>query len=217
MSNMLNRYSLEYEKTSVYVKDQLESGNTLSRELLKSLDFEQGQFFTLLPLNANLKRVYKFPFGGILEQNEIQDYINESGSKSYFSWTPTIKEDLSQFLLKKMKLKSTYACLFEDILRTPKKSIVDFHNHYGVTYSNEVYYLFLNSNISEKLILSGINNSNAIWHQVFIITEIENQNDLCKQITMNDIKRFCLKTNLLIVGAYDGEGFILWEPNEKAK
>lgn len=212
MPKQLKRYSLNKTKAFIYFKDTLKDGNTLSLELLRSLDFDQGNFFTLLPLDADTKKIYEFQLGGILLQNKIQENFDETGKKSYFSWTPTFKIELAQLIIEKMRTNINLACIFEDILRAPKDSNL-FFDLYGMQYLNEVYYC-LNSNASTEEIVTGINRSNAIWHQVFILTETINPISNQKQINLDEIKNFCLRTRLLFIGAYDGEGFVFWEPND---
>jgi hypothetical protein len=55
----------------------------------------------------------------------------------------------------------------------------------------------------------------ALWHHVFILTEIANIDEMGKEITLDNIKEFCKNTQLLVIGAYDGEGYVFWEPGKE--
>ena len=40
-----------------------------------------------------------------------------------------------------------------------------------------------------------------------------NLTEVNKTLSLEKIKEICLKTELAMVGAYDGEGFVFWEKN----
>lgn len=212
MGKTLFRHNLDYDKAIVYTREQLIFGNTLSKELLNVLDFEKGKFFTLLPDDADLTRIYEFPYGWILPQNETIEYINESGGKSSFSWTPTVKNEISSFISEKLRLKTNRVCIFEDVVQLLSDPHIKFFHEYGLLYINELYYLVNGKNSSQETIASAIGEANALWHLVFILTESDKSYAAGQEITLGEIKEFCKDTQLLIIGAYDGEGFVLWEP-----
>lgn len=62
----LIKHSLEFELPYLFFKDSLEDANTLSNELLNLLNFKDGSFFTLLPEDANLERIYELETGLVL-------------------------------------------------------------------------------------------------------------------------------------------------------
>ena len=69
--------------------------------MLQLLNLKQGAFFTLLPKSANLSQLYKFQYGGILVQNPIEQQIID-GHISFYSWIPTIREELSVLMQKEI-------------------------------------------------------------------------------------------------------------------
>lgn len=210
----LNKLNLDYERTISYVRDQLSAGNVLSQELLHSLDFGSGQFFTLLPEDANLDKIYDFLDGCILPQNKTHEYIDEWGKKCSYTWIPTLKNEMSNLLFKKMTSKDSYACIFEDVVRQLGDRHLEFFDQHGVSYLDEIYYIINKNNTSQELIFSAIGKANALWHLLFILTEIDESNVIGKEITLDNIKKFCKKIRLLVLGAYDGEGYLLWEPGK---
>lgn len=214
MTKDLTRYNLEYKKSMVYLSDQLLAGNTLSHELLNMLNFGKGQFYTLLPNDAALEKIYEFSSGGVLPQNEILEGVNNSGQKYYYSETPTIKNELSEFIMKKMMRKDTSICLFEDVVRLPTYPHLEFFHKYGLVYSNEIYYFLRKDMACEETIISAINKANSLWHLLFIVTELEDSDSIEQSISLENIRSFCCKIKLLILGAYDGEAYLLWEPQQ---
>ena len=54
----LKKHKLKFDLTWKYIQNSLREINTLSNELLNLLKFKNGKFFTLLPWNANVERIY---------------------------------------------------------------------------------------------------------------------------------------------------------------
>ena len=52
-------------------------------------------------------------------------------------------------------------------------------------------------------------NSNAFWHSL-CLTEADFMN-VTDTLKIEKIKEVCLKTKLVMIGAYDGEGYVFWE------
>jgi hypothetical protein len=115
---ILNRYELDFEKSLNYFAWQMKMGNSLSLELIKELNFYTGQFFTLLPENADLAILYNFLEGGILPQNPTYVQTDKMGKKlGSYTWIPTATKEIAEFIYKKMKKNKNMTCIFEDVER----------------------------------------------------------------------------------------------------
>jgi hypothetical protein len=215
MTKILNRYELDFDKAMEYFTWQMDGGNTLSKELSNILNFKEGVFFTLLPEDARFERLYLFEGGWILPQNPTYDQFDAFGNKTgSYTRIPTLKMEISNLLFVKMRMQTNFACIFEEVMQRLDDPHLDFFYEYGFLYLNELYYVLFNHAASPELLKSAIGESNALWHQLFILTEISNPDFLGKKITLDRMKEICQKTQLLIVRAYDGEGFLFWEPNK---
>src|SRR5690349_13195806 len=96
----LIKINLNLEKTLKYVTHQLEGGNTLSLEILRSVDFSAGSFFTLLPNDATLQKCHEFTSGGMLPQPPTEWYFLE-GKMASHSIIPTIQKEMTNYIVKK--------------------------------------------------------------------------------------------------------------------
>jgi hypothetical protein len=83
--------------------NNLDQINFLSSSVLQLIDLRKGSFFTLFFEDADLSQLYKFSEGGILVQNPIEEQIT-NGRKSFYTWIPTIKEEISDLLVRKIML-----------------------------------------------------------------------------------------------------------------
>ena len=207
----LIKYKLDFDPTWKYFKENLDNVNALSSELLNLLNFKNGYFFTLLPDNANFKNIYHFKEGLILPQNPIQTQII-NGNRLAFSWTPNIDNELSQLILKEISSNPQFSCIMDNVLGAPEdKNHPCYSDNYTLFYDDEIYSL-LNNNISYDLISLYLRYSHTIWHSLCVLTKADFSN-FTKTINLEKIKEICLKTELVIVGAYDGEGYVFWEKN----
>jgi hypothetical protein len=66
MTREIKKHRLNFEKTFVYFIDHIECGKTLSQRVAEKINFKQGAFYTFLPSNAEISRLYDFTCGGII-------------------------------------------------------------------------------------------------------------------------------------------------------
>jgi hypothetical protein len=213
MCDALIRYDLDFDKAVLYVKEQLLVGNTFSHELFNCIDFKNGCFFTLLSEDANLKEVYEFNGGWVLPQKETIEYKDENGKSSSFTWTPSVKKEVGLLVYERMNALEKSTCVFEDVVSSLTDPRLDFFYKHGFTFKDEVYYSIDKVSASGELILKAIHKSDSLWHLIFIITEIDLELRSCAAVSLSEIQTICRNTHLLAVGAYDGESFVFWEPN----
>ncbi len=213
----LNKYILDPKRTIEYFQDQLNCSHAISKELKATLNLENGQFYTLLPENANFKELYILEGGWILPQNPVLEQESKSGKKSSYTWIPTLDQEIANYIFEKIQLNENYLAIFEDVARIPEDFQQEFVLEFGLRYTNEFFYQLNKGNATEELIISAIHEINAQWHLLFLLTEIDGKNKLSKEISLDNIKEFCKNIRLLVLGAYDGEGYVFWEPNNISK
>ncbi|WP_068471236.1 hypothetical protein [Candidatus Protochlamydia phocaeensis] len=206
----LNKNLLDFDLTWEYVQDNLDKTNVISSELLSTINFKKGYFFTLLPDDANLQAIHKFNYGGILPQNPIQEYFVD-GHRATFSIKKSVREELSLIILKEINAHTNLSCIFDDV-NFYADELIGYYlfDKYGLSYEKEAYYLLKNNEISLDLINECLRVSNASWHSLCLLTSAD-LNKTIKILTFEKVKEICLATELIILGAYDAEGYVFWE------
>jgi hypothetical protein len=208
----LNKYELDFSSAWEYTLNTLDDANALSIELLKLLDFKEGYFFTLLPEDSNFERLYEFKAGVILPQFPVQEQIIDE-KKITFSRIPNRRKELSEMILKAMNSKPQFSCIFDDVRGRPHDKWSDSSFDLNLMfYQEDVYFLLNKNNISLERICKCLKMSCAIWHSLCVITSADFAN-IERLLTLEKIQEICLNVELVIVGAYDGEGYIFWEKN----
>lgn len=186
----LNKYKLDYEISLEYLKKNLRKANELSSQILEVLFSHSGEFYVLLPEDSDLKRIYDLNSG----------YI-----------TSSIDKEICYFVVDKMK-NTDYSCIFDDVNTTASDSLEDefFANH-SLFYKNEVYHTIKRRLLSEDTFLKCMLTSDGIWHSLCIITIVDLDEIEDKKLDQDMIKKICVNAQLVMIGAYDGEGYIFWE------
>lgn len=207
----LHRYDLDFQRTLAYLRKSLTNANTLSDILLEVIDFKKGSLFTLLPEGSNLERLYEFEAGVILPQNPRIVTCSEEGVSSSYSITPSISKKLSEIILETLKNRENITCIFDDIIRSPSDPFKSSSLN-GCKYSRdgELYYILGENKASLENVQTALNASYAFWHSLGMLTNADlhlNSYELNEEIFRN----ICIETQMLFVGAYDGEGYVFWE------
>lgn len=208
----LDQHSLDSDRTFEYVKSVLEEVNELSIELLENLDFKLGHFFTYLPSDARIERIYEFSCGGILPEG-INKEITVLGKKYQAEIINNLQNELKCFIINKLREEKYLSCILDDVLRDKNdKSLQVFQDNDSLKIlKNEVYYLFNEKSADESLIDKSIQHSNAIWHSLCILYYDDSSKTKSNNLTSEIIKKIVTNAIIVIIGAYDGEGYIFWE------
>jgi len=207
----LYRHELDFDQTMKFVKDNLTEINALSIELLNLIDFKSGAFFTLLPEGSDLERLYEFKGGVVLPQNPIE-FTEKNGKKSFFQKVPTVEKELCEFILYKLSSNPNLSCVFDEVTHYPNdrnlKALYEKKSVY--LYENEVIYVIKENNKNHETILNCMRKSFSFWHSVGVLTEADFFTD-SNVLSLEDIQTICKNTKMIIISAYDGEAYVLWE------
>ncbi len=189
-----NRHWLNHAQAFAYFQYTLADASTLSLLLLKNLNFEMGRFYTLLPDDANPDQIHEFRLGGIAKG--VRDQVNA-------------------IVLNKISTNNRLSCVFDDINDTFKPEYEDaLFSSCGLVYEKEIYHLITKKTSSIQNINSCFRISNAMWHSLCVLSEISLTKKADKSLSLKELERVCLNTELIIVGAYDGEGYVFWEKSK---
>ena len=189
-SKKLDSFPLEHSKVMPYLENNLNGTNALSSFCLEHVDFRKGNFFTLLPKSMPSEKIEQFKNGG---------------TKS------SLRRHISSIALDKLNENPRLSCIFDDITFTYQPNYEeDLFSLSGLFYKNEIYYLVTQKTLSFSLLEACFSASFADFtHSLCILTLHDFSNQ--KELTQDVIKDICAQAVFIIVGAYDGEGYLFWE------
>lgn len=197
---------LSTDVAHLYVTGQLKDGNTLAQIILKRIPLEKGRYFSLLHPSADKNKIYEFQSGGILPQNSLEPVA--FAGKFY----PGRKKSHSVLQLAeyfKNAMQVNLCCYFEDLLHRRQDPIA-FEYQSNTLYYHEEPYLFLEKDhFSIERATKIIHFADAQWYYMNIISDEEPGST--QDITDEKLQTIALGTTYIILGAYDMEGFIVWE------
>lgn len=189
----LNQYLLEFSKAIAYFQYNLDGTNTLSSAVCKYVQFEKGTFYTILRANLSEEQLYGFRWGGI-------------GGSS--------REKVVNILLKKSLGNPKVHLIFDDVDATYSPSYEwSLFSDFGVHYDEEVYYIISGQGVSKDLLNQGLNATAAIWHALCVLSDVDFSRGTDQSIKESEIVNFAKGAQMIVVGAYDGEGYVCWEKN----
>ena len=209
----LKKHELDFDLTYKYFFDHLKISNSLSKKILELIDFNEGDFYTLLPLGeVNVEYLYRFKSGLVLPPGPIEEIV-VLGHKYQGEITPTVDSEVANFILEKTNKNKKLSCIFEDVQTSPTDTHVDLFKSIGVLFEDKIYYIIKPSIATYELILEAFKETDVIWHFLCILTEAEtNSFSQGNNLSTNNIELFIKKLKMIIVGAYDGSGYLFWEP-----
>ena len=173
-----------------YMKSCLEDGHRLSRQLLKDHDFDRGEIVVILPKSTRNVSKRKPSLGG-LANNQQSTAV------------------LAQFL--RFCLKLGCLCLFENQLARKSDPFLR-KCHSKVRFLNEQVYHIMEPSQEDLEVVRTIREANNSIGLVGSIgfSAFRHTKKRVEGITASEISNLSKNTISVIVGAFDGESYMLW-------
>ncbi len=216
----LIKHELNLDLTWSFVQENLDNANALSIECLKHFKRQEGHFYTLLPEDANLEYLYRFKYGCILPQNPIKYGPVADLGNYYYSETSSIRINLSQIIGDVLQRDGKISFIIDDVLSsTTDKGIQESSEDFKscIAYlGEEVYYLLNKENGEVPLIFKCLCRNCGYWHALSILSKIALKDYVGKELEKPILNQICENAQVIIIGAYDGEGYVFWEKKNSA-
>ena len=208
------KIELDILKTIPYITECLNSGNTLSKFILQSINLYRGSVHTFLPEYGNVKNIYNFEYGGIITERKpsIQDKKGEGNA--IWIRVDTIVGPIID-LIESYLAKKDNVCVFDDALSKTSDHFLKHQESFFKIFEAEIYHILF-SGANAKQIINAIDNVKSLWPPLIgVLTRYSAShiNSLkCKNetITSEQLLALAMNTSKIIVSAYDGEGYLIW-------
>jgi hypothetical protein len=124
-----------------------------------------------------------------------------------------VRDFVNTVIMKMLSDDNSLSCVFDDVATTFRNNYNDpFFLLCGCSLEKEVYYIVNSSNVNLALIEDCFNCSNAIWHSLCVLSNTDLSEALIeKKLTNKKLNEICQNVQKVILGAYDGEGYLFWE------
>lgn len=210
MSAEIKILPLKFMHAFQYVTEMFQDGNTLAQELLTCINFREGEFFAVLNASADRTKIHEFRSGGILPENPLEG-VSIQG-KVYLGRKKSHSVNQLALYLDSM-LCPGQCCFFEDAVHYRSDPIVPEIKNHILYFNKEVYLYIKEDEFSQEIAKNIIHYADAQWYYMNVISEPESEFE--SVMTFEQLQNIALKTTLIVVGAYDMEGFVVWKKNAK--
>lgn len=212
MTTPFQRFDFDRTVNS-YIRKQLSGGHSLAAQLLRLCRLENGKAHTYLPGDTDEGATYKFDVGGIVTHSKhknaqvIEQVID--GQK----WQPIRNAVMHAvpLIYKSLKAHPGALCIFEDPVSELGDPCLEQIETPMLSYGKEIYHWVSSEDATpdkiEEILLNG-----ESWMLIGAVSfSPMDLNRDSKELTSEDIETIARGTTILIIGAYDGEGYIIWE------
>jgi hypothetical protein len=197
-----------------YIKTCLSGGKTLANLLLQAVDSAAGKIITFLPSDISEETANQFTSGGKLKEDLTpkKEMIKSDESKLTIVRTANtdfwLRSNIHLFLTS----KDRPLCIFEDDLAKPTDPWLSSEKMQIFTLDDEVYHFLLSVDAEDEKIDQAIGKASSYLF-VGVMTSVPHETAFPRRrqvITLEDLRTFSERTEKIVVGAYDGEGYLIW-------
>ena len=196
-----------------YIEDCLKNGKSLSENILKCIKFFNGKVLTYLPENIKNQEAIKFDLGGKFDsfyKNKKKISLFGIKMEKIINCDMFLVNEITSFL----KISADNICVIENTLETPEDPGVKKSNSRLFFYNNQVFYFLIHDDIDNNNIHKTIKESFSIPIFIGTMTSYPENFDIVtlnrKYISEDILKLLAERTEKIFVGAYDGEGYLIW-------
>lgn len=189
---------------TAYVRECLESGKTFARLLLQSHDLNAGRVFTKLPAGVDNGAAKDFDSGGKLPDLYPRATNLQAVPDTDFLLIPKISEFL--------RGSPVNMCIFEDANAMPTDPFLQSVSTRYSAFQEEVYHLICQPDNNGDAISKTLRQAHS-WLTIGALTSAPQETEICAQrgdLTLSTLTTLAQRTEVIIVGAYDGEGYVIW-------
>ncbi len=215
----LQRFALGLEGVR-YIRDRLADGKALGGMLLRTLQLDRGTTFTFLPPGVDERERLKFCQGGKLPQpaRPVTRIRAPDGGTWHMTPKPNTRSKLADVIASFIDRDEHRACVFEDETASPDYPYLRTIATPIGTYKEDVYHFVVGPSPDLQLIERTIAHATS-WLFICAMTVVPKDmlplRPGMRQIEFNDLRRLAEGTEQIAVGAYDGEGYVLWSGSSK--
>ncbi len=100
-------------------------------------------------------------------------------------------------------------CFFDDVVHAKSDPILPEMQKQALYFHEEVYFYLRGSQFSAAFAEQLIHYSDAQWYYMNIVSEEETNTN--RELTLDKLQKIAAKTTQIVLGAYDMEGYVIWE------
>ncbi|MEO6391375.1 MAG: hypothetical protein ABIP75_05940 [Pyrinomonadaceae bacterium] len=201
-----------------YFQQYLDDGGSLSKILARSLPLESGSISALLPEGFDQSAVHSLDTGGIIP---VPDEVMAKESRRLESggiMVPKLdtREELEIIVRKFLQENKDGIVVFEDQTSEPTDPWLKNSGTRIFSYDQEVFHYLVPKDCDFPERINKTISAAGGWRFVGTLVlkdEISSKLQTTSAIaTREDLERIAASISAVVVGAFDGESFLIWRP-----
>lgn len=195
-----------------YINEVLGFESILSVFLRKKLNLTEGNISVFLPSELSDEQLYNFTRGGIFS-SDSEPIATGRGDGTYLFKKKSMIPELSDFIFETLSKNKRYWCVLDDVMMAPGDNDLEGLKESFNEVEQEIYHIVNQINLDNTLLLKIINAVNVSWHFLCVVVELSEYQNMNNDRVLSEkvFLSFLDEVRMVIIGAYDGEGFIVWE------
>jgi hypothetical protein len=197
-----------------YMRECLAHGKTLGQYLLKREDLANGGISTYLPVDLPAEAVQDFRTGGKLKRDPKGFRYWREGERTFRAEpVPNTDPWLASVVQEYLRSEPDRVCVFENSSAAPGHPWLLSSGMGTVIFESEVYHFLCSRDlVNEEKILTTIGRTKS-WLFYGTMTALSGASNLPLEtgtIAREALEMFAQRAEKIVVGAYDGEGYLIW-------
>jgi hypothetical protein len=183
------------ESARGYLSKCLKSGNTFAGHLLREVDIANGELFTFLPAEADQDCFNRYREGGLANSTESISHL-----------AGRIRRFLNN--------SDRGMVIFEDSMAKKGDPYVAKLGTRMLFHGQEIYHYLLADNMHPEVVTWTITQASSPFLFICAMTTLPREQSLGEksvEVSSATLKDLAKMSDELVVGAYDGEGFVYWK------
>lgn len=210
INRKIDKYILDYRKVFTFFIDHI-LWKELSIKISNKIEFKDGLFYTLLPKDAVVEKLYDLSSGNMIPPvpSEEIDY-KKDGSEFHVQKVLTLDSELTIFIHDYLIKNNNSFVIIEDTHAESSDKNLEIEGVDTVFYNKDVYYV-INSQTTIESIWLTLRRGSSDWHALIVF--VKGMGSLPIHLKQNDFDEICKNLTHIVTTAYDGESYIFWERN----
>jgi hypothetical protein len=195
----------------LYIQDQIANGKSLAHIVQSSVNLTHGSVTTFLPESVSASDANSFLIGGKLQSPPEEHWIHTC--ESVLVPIPNTFSILVAEILDFLLLDMSHVCIIQNAPAKRNDPCISLFSSRVLYFEDEVYHVVDAADASNENILEAINDSFSFRLFLGFLSRKPHVYDLeigSVELSQSQLLALGRETVKIFVGAYDGEGFLLW-------
>jgi len=195
-----------------YIQQQLGSGRTLARFLVKNVNLSRGALAVLNPVPLKAEQISEFQWGHCPPTGESAEHLQIEGRTVVGYPKANSYGELASLIHSFLK-NPECLCILENMLASPGDPWLERAQSCVLTHGQEVYHVLDGKNRSDETIETALR---EVESPIVFVGAIGRQpvNPIAVKpgaaISAKQLVAFAELASAIFIEAYDGEGFVIW-------